>query len=80
MPAKMIPFHDNRNLYKPTLRPHSAMKVTLGKRKGLSYTLCLDLSVIPGFDSKPQTVIAMPAAKLEDEDGRKALKTKAKRR
>jgi len=80
MPAKVIPFHDKRNLYRPKLRPHSAMKVKLGKRKGLSYALCIDLSVVPGFDSRPPKVIPLPAQESGVENGPKILKTKRKRR
>ena len=80
MPAKVIPFHDKRNLYKPTLPRRSAMKIKLRQRKGLSYALCVDLSVIPEFESRPQEVISMPGEKSGVENGPKTLKTKRKRR
>jgi len=45
-----------------------------------SYTLCLDLSVIPGFDSRPPKVIPLPAQESGVENGPKTLKTKRKLR
>lgn len=80
MPAKVIPFHDKRNQYRPKLPRRSAMKIKLGKRRGLSYALCVDLSVIPGFDSRPSKMIPMPAEKSGIENGSKTLKTNRKRR
>ena len=80
MPAKVIPFHDKRNLYKPKPPVRSITKIRLGRRKGLSYGLCIDLSVIPGFDSRPPEVISMPGEKSGVENGSKTLKTKRKRR
>ena len=57
-----------------------AVKSGLGKRKGLSYALCIDLSVVPGFDSRPPKVIPLSAQESGVENGPKTLKTKRKRR
>ena len=77
MPAKVIPFHANRRPRKRMLVSLPAVKSRLGKPKSLSYTLCLDLSVIPGFDLRPPKVIPLPA---EESGVPKTLKTKRKRR
>ena len=72
MAAKVIPFQDKRN-------PRT-MKIRLGKRKGLSYALCVDLRIVPGFDSRSPAVISMPSAKPGTEERTKAPKARRKRR
>ena len=80
MPAKVIPFHDKRNPRKRMFLSLPAVKSGPGKRKGLSYALCIDLSVVPGFDSRPPKVMPLPAQESGVENGLKTLKTKRKRR
>jgi hypothetical protein len=62
MAAKVIPFHDKRNPRQPKYTSLPAVKIRLGKRKGLSCALCVQLSIVSAFDSTPPTVISMPAA------------------
>ena len=80
MAAKVIPFHDKRNPRQPKFTSLPAVKIRLGKRKGRSYALCVQLRIVPAFDSRPPTVISMPTAKPGTEDGTKAPKTKRNRR
>ncbi len=80
MAAKVIPFHDKRNSRQEKFKSLPTVKIRLGKRKRLAYALCLDLSVVPAFDSRPPTVIPMPAAKPGTKEETKAPKTKRKRR
>ena len=80
MPAKVIPFHATRKPRKRMFVSLPAVNSGPGQRKGLSYALCIDLSVVPGFDSRPPKVMPLPAQESGVENGPKTLKTKRKRR
>jgi hypothetical protein len=69
----------SENPRQPKCTSLPTVKIRLGKRIGLSYALCVQLSIVPAFDSRPPTVISMPAAKPGTEDGTKAPKTKGNR-
>jgi hypothetical protein len=69
MPAKVIPFYDKRNPRKPKFTSLPAVKLRLGKRRGLSYALSVQLRVEPALESTP--VISMPVADPGAKRGRK---------